>query len=251
MPHYHLAKYNASGNDFVIFHDFIEQDRSELAKILCNRQSGIGADGLIVCIPHEEHDFKWQFYNDDGSSAEMCGNGSRACAHYAFNHQLAPKEMSFLTLAGPIKADVNDDVIQVELTPPVILDDSIKEYGYTWWLIDTGVPHLVTFDMDIDDFKMKMARKLRKKYNCNVNVAFIHEEGYIKVRTYERGVEAETLACGTGVSACYYRAYKECKVETETTMIPKSGEYLRVAYNGKTLTFKGRVSNTFNTTWSL
>ena len=80
-----VAKYSANGNDFVLFHSFIKKDRSKLAKEICDRQNGIGADGLIVLVPHEIHDFEWEFYNSDGSTAEMCGNGSRACAHYAFS----------------------------------------------------------------------------------------------------------------------------------------------------------------------
>jgi diaminopimelate epimerase len=251
MLSYHISKYNASGNDFIIFHDFIEQDRSELAKTLCDRHAGIGADGLIVCVPHDDYDFKWQFYNDDGSSAEMCGNGSRACAHYAFKHRLAPSEMTFLTLAGPIKAYVDGDIVQSDLTPPIIKDQNIQEFGYSWWLIDSGVPHLVSYDADISNFDLEMASKLRHKYNCNVNLAKLHDD-HIQVRTFERGVENETLACGTGMAACYYRAFKEGKVSADnTTVIPTGGEILTLAYNGETITFKGRVTNTFNTTWSL
>jgi diaminopimelate epimerase len=247
---YHIAKYNASGNDFVILQDFIKADRSELAKILCDRQAGIGADGLIVCLPHDTYDFEWQFYNDDGSSAEMCGNGSRACAHFAATRHLAQQEMTFLTLAGPIKATVEGDTVQSELTPPLIKDQEIQEYGYSWWLIDTGVPHLVTFDAPIDTFDLKMASELRFKYNCNINIAKVHED-HIQVRTFERGVENETLACGTGMAACYYRAFKEQKVSDKaTTVIPTSGERLTLGYNGMTITFKGSVTNTFNTTWS-
>lgn len=248
---YHIAKYNASGNDFVIFHDFLEQDRSDLAKVLCDRHAGIGADGLIVCIPHDEYDFMWQFYNDDGSSAEMCGNGSRACAHYAAQHRLASNQMTFLTLAGPIKASVDGDIVQSDLTPPIIKEQNISEYGYVWWLIDTGVPHLVTFDADIHHFDLEMASALRQKYNCNVNLAKLHDD-HIQVRTYERGVENETLACGTGMAACYYRAYKEEHVTAQaTTVIPTGGEELTLGYNGTTITFKGTVTNTFNTTWDL
>ena len=244
-----VAKYNASGNDFVIFHDFIKADRRELAKILCDRHAGIGADGLIVCIPHEEYDFEWQFYNDDGSSAEMCGNGSRACAHYAYSHKLAPSSMDFLTLAGKISAKVEGDIVQSDLTPPKILDDAINEYGYNWWLIDTGVPHLVTFDADIGTFDLKMASKLRQKYNCNVNISQV-EAARIRVRTYERGVENETLACGTGMAACYYRALKEGKKTEEPTMvIPTGGEELTLGFDNGTITFKGKVTNTFNTQW--
>ena len=94
-----IAKYNANGNDFIIFHTFIEADRSALAQQLCHRQSGIGADGLIVLLPHAEYDFKWQFYNSDGSPASMCGNGTRACAHYAFTNHLAEASMRFHHMA--------------------------------------------------------------------------------------------------------------------------------------------------------
>lgn len=110
-----VAKYNASGNDFVIFHTFKEQDYSELAKRLCHRQEGIGADGLIVLVPNHEYDFKWLFYNNDGSKAAMCGNGTRACAHYAFNNKLANAQMHFLTDAGVIFS-INHKTIENTLT---------------------------------------------------------------------------------------------------------------------------------------
>lgn len=245
-----VAKYNASGNDFVILHDFRKQDRSALAKQLCDRHAGIGADGLIVCVPHEEYDFEWQFYNDDGSSAEMCGNGSRACAHYAYTRNLAPSQMDFLTLAGKIHASVEGDIVQSELTPPKILQQDIQEYGYNWWLIDTGVPHLVTFDAPIDTYDLEMASVLRFKYNCNVNIAKVYDT-HIKVRTFERGVENETLACGTGMAACYYRAFKEGFKSADATLVkPTSDEELILGFNGETITFKGKVHNTFNTEWN-
>ena len=203
-----VAKYSASGNDFVIFHAFKKEDFSSLAKQLCHRQEGVGADGLIVLVPHDTLDFEWCFYNADGSSAEMCGNGSRACAHYAVDNNLAPNRMRYLTLAGEIACYVDGDRVKSDLTPPKILDDKILENGKQWWLLDTGVPHLVTFDADIENFDIEEARVLRHKYNCNVNIASI-EDGYIRVRTYERGVEDETLACGTGMAACFYRANLE------------------------------------------
>ena len=85
-----LSKYSANGNDFIIFHSDIKANRTNLAKELCHRQDGVGADGLIVLVPHESLDFEWEFYNADGSHADMCGNGSRATAHYAYNNSLAP-----------------------------------------------------------------------------------------------------------------------------------------------------------------
>lgn len=250
-----VSKYSANGNDFVIFHTFVKKDRSSLAKKLCHRQDGVGADGLIVLVPHERYDFQrnqseidfeWQFYNSDGSEAEMCGNGSRACAHYAFANELAPSKMSFLTLAGVINAEVNGDMVQSELTPPKILDRDIEHNGKKWWKIDTGVPHLVYLTNNIEEFDIDEARELRYKYNANVNIAYVDGEN-LKVRTYERGVENETLACGTGMAASFYRALQEKLVKENIKVYPRSGETLYLGMNDRTITFKGEVKRVFVT----
>lgn len=241
-----VVKYSASGNDFVIFHSFIKEDFSELAKRLCHRQEGIGADGLIVLVPHDTLDFEWCFYNADGSSAEMCGNGTRACAHYAVDNGLASNEMRFLTLAGEIACKVDGDRVQSDLTPPKILDDMIEENGKRWWHIDTGVPHLVTFDADIENFDILEARELRHKYNANVNIASI-EKDHIRVRTYERGVEDETLACGTGMAACFYRANQEKRITDNIMVKPTSGEELLLGLENGIITFTGDVRKVFVT----
>jgi len=240
------SKYSANGNDFVIFHTFLKKDRSEDAKLLCHRQDGIGADGLIVIIPHNKYDFEWQFYNSDGSEAEMCGNGSRACAHYAYTNGLALKSMSFLTLAGVINANVDGDMVLSELTPPIIIDDNIIYNERKWYKLDTGVPHLVHFTKNIEEFDLLEARELRNKYNANVNIAYI-DGNSLKVRTYERGVEDETLACGTGMAACYYKALQEKLVDGNIKVYPKSGDTLYLGINDKTITFKGEVKIIFNT----
>lgn len=244
-----ISKYSANGNDFVIFHASEKADRGELAKELCHRQDGIGADGLIVIVPHEKYDFEWQFYNSDGSEAEMCGNGSRACAHYAYRHDLAGKNMSFLTEAGVINAEVDGDMVLSELTPPKILQKDIEHGGKNWWKLDTGVPHLVSFTQNIEEFDIKEARELRYKYNANVNIAFVDGEN-LRVRTYERGVEDETLACGTGMAACFYRAYIEEKVSDSIEVYPRSGDTLYLGMNERTITFRGEVKNTFEATWN-
>lgn len=246
---YQIAKYCASGNDFVIFHAFDNQERSQLARELCDRQNGIGADGLIVLIPHEQFDFEWQFYNADGSTASMCGNGSRACAHYAHRFGLASSSMAFLTGAGVIKAQVDGTMVQSDLTPPVIVNQEILENGMKWWLIDTGVPHLITFDADIEHFNIDMARTLRHRYNANVNIAHVNLDGTLRVRTYERGVEDETLACGTGMAASFYRAVQERLVEDKTQVFPKSGETLYLGLESGIITFKGEVKGVFETIW--
>jgi diaminopimelate epimerase len=250
-----IAKYSANGNDFVIFHTSMRDDFTQTARELCHRQDGIGADGLIVVIPHSEYDFEWLFYNSDGSHADMCGNGSRACAHYAYIHELAPKEMSFLTGAGVIRAlveegDERSAMVLSELTPPEILDTSIEHNGNSWWLLNTGVPHLVCIKESVETFDLEEARELRYKYNANVNICAIEGEN-LRVRTYERGVENETLACGTGMAACFYRALQEKKVKENIEVYPTSGETLYLGVNERTITFKGRVKNTFNTEWEV
>lgn len=244
-----IAKYCASGNDFVIFHAFEKSDRSGLARTLCDRQNGIGADGLIVLVPHGEYDFEWEFYNADGSTAAMCGNGSRACAHYAYRFGLAPERMAFLTGAGVIKAHVEENMVQSDLTPPQIVHQEIEEAGMRWWLIDTGVPHLITFDADIGHFDIDLARTLRHKYNANVNIAARNEDGTLRVRTYERGVEDETLACGTGMAASFYRANQEGLVSNTVQVFPKSGETLYLGLEEGVITFKGEVKGVFETLW--
>ncbi len=246
-----IAKYSANGNDFVLFHGFVERDRSELARTLCDRQNGIGADGLIVLLPHPEYDFRWQFYNSDGSVAEMCGNGSRACAHYAYTNGLAPAKMRFLTLAGVIGAEVDGEMVQSDLTPPKILLREVEHDGKRWWKIDTGVPHMVAFVDDIDRFDIESARALRHRENANVNIAKILPDGNLRVRTYERGVENETLACGTGMAACFYRALQEGKIGDAVEVYPTSGETLYLGMNERTITFRGAVRRTFETVWDL
>jgi diaminopimelate epimerase len=239
-----VSKYSANGNDFVLFHTFVKKDRSALAKNLCNRQNGIGADGLIVLLPHAKYDFEWQFYNSDGSEAEMCGNGSRACAHYAFVNELADNKMSFLTGAGVISAEVNGAMVLSELTPPYVLEENIQYNGKKWTKVNTGVPHLVNLTDNIENFDIQEARELRYKYNANVNIAFVDGDN-LKVRTYERGVEDETLACGTGMAACFYVALLEKKVSENIEVYPRSGDTLYLGVNDKTITFKGEVKRVF------
>ena len=250
-----VSKYSANGNDFVIFHAKNKEDRSELAKTLCHRQNGIGADGLIVIIPHQMYDFEWEFYNADGSHADMCGNGSRAAAHFAHNEINVPSKMSFLTGAGVINAEIKDNtqnsgMVQSELTPPVILSKEIHFDNKIWWHINSGVPHLVSLEDNVDFFDIEKARELRHKYNANVNICCVSGEN-LKVRTYERGVEDETLACGTGMAACFYRALQEKKIKESVEVYPTSGETLYLGVNERTITFRGEVKRTFVTEWEI
>lgn len=230
--------YDASGNTFVIFHTDIEQDYSQLAITLCEKE---GVDGLIVIVPHNELDFKWLFYNNDGSTASMCGNGTRAVAHYAYSNKLADKNLSFLTDAGTITCDIDDDIVETLMTEPNVIKKSFEEEGFSWWLIDTGVPHLITFVDDLKLFDLELCSKMRQKYNANVNFAKLDNKA-LYVRTFERGVEGETMACGTGMTSAFVRGNLEGILGDSIDVYPKSNEKLtlRKDANGK-LYFKGRV----------
>lgn len=234
-----LQKYCASGNDFLIFHAFKKEDRALLAKELCDRHYGFGADGLIVLVPHDELDFEWQFYNSDGSEASMCGNGTRAAGLYAYDNQLAGKKQSFLTGAGVIKTEIYEtNTVETELTEPKEIMEKFSENGFEWTLIDTGVPHLVT-NCAKGFFDKEIAREMRHKYNANVNFYHFDKER-LYVRTFERGVEDETLACGTGMAACAYNVSKTSGIE-EFLVLPKSNENITIKVKKTQILFKGEV----------
>lgn len=243
-----VTKYNASGNDFIIFHSHKKEDRSELAKKLCDRHSGVGADGMVVLVPHDEYDFEWEFYNSDGSSASMCGNASRAVAHYACEKGISLNNRAvFLTGAGVIGASVNGNYVVTDMVPPKILNNNIEEHERVWWLIDTGVPHLVAFVEDISVFDVEAARMLRCQYNANVNIALVDiNDNTLQVRTYERGVENETLACGTGMVACFVRANSEKLVSDNVKVYPKSKEEIHISLDNGIYKFGGQISKVFD-----
>lgn len=242
-------KYCVSGNDFVIFSADEKANRSELAKILCNRYEGIGADGLIVILPHHQYDFEWEFYNCDGSIPLMCGNGTRAAAHFAHHFKGINSKMAFLTAAGVIKAKVQKNIVEVSLGKVKSITEKFEKFGKIWQICDTGVPHLVHFCANLNEFDKELCQKLRKEYNANVNFAEFVNESCIKVRTFERGVEAETLACGTGMGACFYLAFLDKKIQNEAKIIPKSGEEVNFRFEEE-LFFKGKVRYCFEANYN-
>lgn len=240
-----VTKYSGNGNDFIIFVGKEKADRSELAKKLCHRQNGVGADGMVVVLPHPNYDFEWEFYNADGSTATMCGNASRCVAHYAHEKGISKEGKSeFLTGAGVIRATINGMYVVSDMVAPKIMNKHIEEDGEIWWLVDSGVPHLVAIREDISTFDIAQARRLRHQYNANVNICK-YENDTLYVRTYERGVEDETLACGTGMVACYIRHHEEGKLSGQVRIQPKSGDELYVSYENGVYRFGGQVTKTF------
>jgi diaminopimelate epimerase len=153
-------------------------------------------------------DFKWRFYNADGSEAEMCGNGGRCAARFAYVNRIAGPEMIFETMAGLIRAEVTDHRVKLEMAPPRDLRLDIKvltnQGKYVVHFINTGVPHVVHFVSDLDKVNVpEWGRSIRfhaefQPAGANVNFVRVLDKQNISIRTYERGVEDETLACGTG-----------------------------------------------------
>ena len=236
------SKYDASGNTFVIFHTTNKKDYSLDAIDLCKKEQ---VDGLIVIVPHMVYDFEWLFYNSDGSTASMCGNGTRAVAHYAYSNKIASSYMKFLTGAGEINCKVEDDIVETTMTQPVELKKPFNEEGYEWYFVDTGVPHLVTVVDDLDKFNLEVCSKLRYKYNANVNFVKVNN-GKLFVRTYERGVENETMACGTGMTACFLRVKELGLIDNSVEVYPKSGEKLTLRKENDSIYFKGKVTKEFS-----
>ena len=237
-----ITKYNASGNTFVIFHTNKRDDYSKLAIKLCKNEQ---TDGLIVVIPHTELDFEWLFYNNDGSTATMCGNGTRAVAHYAYDNKLAGSFVKFLTGAGKISCKVESDIVETTMPTPTVLNNSFEQLGFTWHLIDTGVPHLVTIVDDLNKFDLEICSKMRYEYNANVNFAKV-ENNTLKVRSYERGVEDETQACGTGMTACFVRALDLNLIQSVANVYPTSNELLILKKDELGLYFKGKVTKEYS-----
>ncbi|MGL2885635.1 diaminopimelate epimerase [Helicobacter pylori] len=249
-------KYSGSGNDFLIAQSFKKKDFSNLAKQVCHRHEGFGADGLVVVLPSKDYDYEWDFYNSDGSKAGMCGNASRCVGLFAYQHNIAPKEHVFLAGKREISIRIEEpNIIESNLGNYKILDtipalrcknffssDSVLEHISTFYLIDTGVPHLVGFVKNkglLNSLNTLELRALRHEFNANINIAFIKNKETIFLQTYERGVEDFTLACGTGMAAVFIAAYLFHNTPKKATLIPKSNEFLELSLKNDEIFYKG------------
>ena len=196
-------KYQGAGNDFVIINNLdgkCNLSGEQIAR-LCDRRFGIGADGLILVEKSDKADFAMKFYNSDGKTASMCGNGGRCIARYAYDHGIAPETMKFVAEDGLHEAEIIDNE-NVKLK--MIDVDGITIFDDGMWT-NTGVPHFVKFvddiddvDIDIDGCRLADDKRFAPE---RTNVNFTDNANGFRLRTYERGVEGETLACGTGTVA--------------------------------------------------
>ena len=202
---FEFFKYHGAGNDFIIIDNrkkvFPKEKRTELIQNLCHRKFGIGSDGLILLDNDPEYDFYMDFYNPDGSQS-FCGNGSRCVVMFASHLGIVRKECTFRSIHGINKAEVYDD-INVKLQ---MFDVDKIEITKDFHFMNTGSPHYNVFVDELENIDIiPYAHRIRfnerfKEKGTNVNLICKSNKG-IKIRTYERGVEDETWACGTGATA--------------------------------------------------
>jgi len=212
----HFFKMNGAGNDFIVIdnRDLSIQLDAETIEALCDRNRGIGADGLLAVEPAEKGaDFKFRYYNADGGEAEMCGNGARCFGRFtAALMEGEPQRVTFETIAGTLAAELVEEDIRIAMSTPKDLkmntSSKVPDLDAALHFVNTGVPHVVAFVPDLDDVDVfTHGRAIRNHPDfapagTNANFASIVGPGHIAIRTYERGVEDETLACGTGMVAC-------------------------------------------------
>jgi len=255
MPDFPLpfVKMSGTGNDFILVDNraglVTASEMPALAVAACHRQNGVGADGLILIEDDPELDFAWRFFNADGSEPAMCGNGSRCAARFAFLEGIAKERMTFRTLAGPIRAEVKGAVVKVQLTPAYGLAPlftlEVEGRGWDAGFVNTGVPHAVLFTPsgppsgDLDRLLVEeLGRKVRfhprfGAAGANANFVEVIDRHLIRIRTYERGVEGETLACGTGAVASAVVCAARGVVESPVRVVTRGGEDLKVYLDAK------------------
>ncbi|MBN1153547.1 diaminopimelate epimerase [candidate division KSB1 bacterium] len=248
-----FVKISATGNDFILFDNRQTIDRgdeSEFYRSICRRRVSVGADGVLLLERSTEHHFSMRYFNADGSIGEMCGNGARAAAHYAYTNNIAPATMSFDVLGVVYHAKIVENGIELSMPPPVSYhltpgvaeESALREGAY----FDVGVPHYVVFVDHVDAIDViGLGRKYRyhdsfKPRGVNVNFVEIVDKTHLKIRTYERGVEDETLACGTGTISTVMTAYLQNLVQVPACVDTRGG-HLMVDFGAdfKDLTLSG------------
>jgi diaminopimelate epimerase len=242
---FEFYKMTGGGNDFILIDNRegkVDADalRPSIPRI-CRRRFSVGADGLILLEHSAKANFRWRFFNADGSEAEMCGNGGRCAARLAHLLGMAPADLTFETKAGLIKAQVEDKVVRLTLPPPsdirlgIFLPMGDEEVSVDF--VNTGVPHAVILVPDLKGVDVVgLGRRIRRHeafQPAGTNVDFISvDNGKVAIRTYERGVEDETQACGTGAVAAAVVAGMRGLVSSPAIVIPRSGEPLTISYEG-------------------
>jgi len=242
----HFYKYEGCGNDFILF-DNRKKDISlntEQIKQLCDRHFGIGADGLMLLENLEGYDFKMVYYNSDGNQSSMCGNGGRCITAFAKRLSIIKNEARFMAIDGEHISIIEKEIISLKMN-----DVSKIETYSDYFFLNTGSPHVVKWVKNIEDYKVfDEGKKIRYSEPFNskggTNVNFVElKNGKLYIRTYERGVENETLACGTGVTAAaLVEALATKSTQPDFFDVVSMGGNLSVAY-------KKHADNSFTDIW--
>ncbi|NLI34140.1 MAG: diaminopimelate epimerase [Deltaproteobacteria bacterium] len=258
-----FMKMTGSGNDFILVDNrrgLLDADSSRhIVRMACRRKLSVGADGFILIEDDPEVDFLWRFFNADGSEAEMCGNGSRCAARFAHMKGITSgPSMSFRTLAGIIQADVRGERVKVRMTSPHSLETDfylqIGDRPFCLHFINTGVPHVVNLVEDADALEqanvLEWGRALRfhsrfQPEGSNVNFALVRDSHHMVIRTYERGVEDETLACGTGSIASALVAAAKQLVSAPVEVLTRGGETLTIHFDNPPVGGKAPFNTVF------
>lgn len=238
-----FEKYVACGNDFILI-----DDRNNKIQVLstqqiakwCHRRFGIGADGLILLQNSSIADFRMRIFNADGSEAEMCGNGIRCLARFIRNLGDRRDHFAIQTMHQIFTVELTDDQVIVEMPSPAYINDAvcltINDQELKLHHLDTGVPHAVLFAESIENEELFcLAPYIRNHAHfcpkgTNVNIASVLSNEKVALRTYERGVEAETLACGTGAVATAIAAARAYQMKSPITVLTRSGEEMKIFF---------------------
>ena len=234
---------NGAGNDFVLIDNrggTLDLRREQIAR-LCDRHRGVGADGLLALEePENGADFRMRYYNADGGEAEMCGNGARCFARFASRVTGKGGELAFETIAGVIRARLLDERVQLQMSVPNDLrlgtELTVEGESLAVHSVNTGVPHAVVVVPDIESAEVRRIGAAIRRHEhfaprgTNANFAQTLEDGTVAVRTYERGVEDETLACGTGVVATALILHELERLSAPVAVRVRGGDLLEVGF---------------------
>ena len=269
MKTVNFVKMSGAANDFVMIDNraaVIKKDFVKTSKKLSNRKLSIGADGLILLEKSKKADVRMRIFNPDGSEAEMCGNGVRCLARFAVDKKITGKKLSIETLAGLIYAEVRGEIVKAKMIEPkgLKLAFSVGVNGTSEKMnfINTGVPHAVRFVNSVSSCDVKnLGREIRfhKHFaprGTNVNFVAVKPGSAIDIRTYERGVEDETLACGTGSTAGALIAAASRGLKSPVSVHTRGGEILKIYFKKDGTRFydvylEGRIQKNFEGSVSL
>lgn len=248
-------KFSGTGNDFILLDQISENFNFDQVQIQnwCHRRNGVGADGVLVLRPSSEHAFKMEIYNADGSQAEMCGNGARCCLYYLKNvKNYSDALITFETLNGIYEGRVEGANVQLKMTElydEEKYDVSDLGNGHCYYL-NTGVPHTVIQVSSLNDVNVQALGKVvrfDKRFDGGTNVDFFEitdeKQQKVKVRVYERGVEGETLCCGTGVMAVAMTCHRKLGWTGEIKVQTAGGDVSAIIKDD--LFYQGEVSHVF------